>query len=77
MTINTSHDVGPSSTDGDHHQKNNENMTDEKSIPHAPKLNPHQADDAGYSFQDVISGQFDADEESAEVLPAKRSCPYG
>lgn len=72
MTINTSHDVGPSSTDGDHHQKNNENMTDEKSIPHAPKLNPHQADDAGYSFQDVISGQFDADEESAEVLPAKR-----
>jgi 23S rRNA pseudouridine2605 synthase len=72
MTVNTSRDVGPSSDDGDRHQKNIETMTEEKSLPREPHLTPQQPGDAGYSFEDVISGQFDADEELADVSPAKR-----
>lgn len=72
MTVNKSSDLGSSTTDGDRHQNNNEIMTEEKSLPTEPNLKHQQPVEVGYSFEDVVSGQFDADEESPEVLPAKR-----
>ena len=72
MTVNKSSDLGSSSNDGESHQTNNEIMTEEKSLPREQNLNPQQPGEVGYSFEDVVSGQFDADEESPEVLPAKR-----
>lgn len=40
-------------------------------LPHAGKKKPAPAT-TGIRFDDVVSGQFDADEESAELVPAKR-----
>jgi 23S rRNA pseudouridine2605 synthase len=72
MTINTSRDLGAPSNDGERHQTNIKAMTEEKSLPYGSNLNPPQPGDAGYSFEDVVSGQFDADEESLEAAPSKR-----
>ena len=49
------------------------NTPDSSGLP--PPINeskPLPVDDAGYSFEDVVSGQFDADEESLEVTTTKR-----
>lgn len=39
---------------------------------HGPKGAKPQRDVQGYQFEDVVSGQFDADEESEETVPLKR-----
>ena len=72
MTSNTSPELGPSFDDGDSQQKINQTMQDENNSPIEVKSNHPHPDEAGYSFEDVVSGQFDADEESPEVVPAKR-----
>jgi 23S rRNA pseudouridine2605 synthase len=72
MTINTSPDLGPASDDVDNQQKINQIMQDVNNSPSEVKSKNQQPDEAGYSFEDVVSGQFDADEESPEVVPVKR-----
>lgn len=72
MTINISAGSGPTFQDGTSRINSIETMTEEKSSPRESNLNPTQPGEVGYSFEDVVSGQFDADEESPETSPVKR-----
>ena len=46
--------------------------TERTEKPHAKRAGKHAAQDDGYRFADVVSGQLDQDEGNAEVLPPKR-----
>ena len=41
-------------------------------LPPNDESKPLATDESGYSFEDVVSGQFDADEENLEAAPSKR-----
>ncbi|XDF36885.1 pseudouridine synthase [Paracidovorax avenae] len=43
--------------------------------PRGPRGRPNPATPEGYRFDDVVSGQLDADEDRADVAPAKRVLP--
>ncbi|WP_375576947.1 pseudouridine synthase [Paracidovorax oryzae] len=43
--------------------------------PRGPRGRPNPAAPEGYRFDDVVSGQLDADEDRADVAPAKRVLP--
>lgn len=71
MSINTSKIQDQSAKSEDGPQTSNEVMKPEKILASEPESKQQPAEE-GYSFEDVVSGQFDADEESPEVLPVKR-----
>lgn len=72
MTTNANAGLDPASQDGASHRNSRDAMTQKKSPPLEPSLNSKSPDETSYSFEDVVSGQFDADEASPEIVPAKR-----
>ncbi len=72
MTANTTDHSGQTGSDAPIHGESSLDLPTVQVDVDVTLAKPQQADEAGYRFEDVVSGQFDADEESPDVAPSKR-----